>query len=87
VNHTAETIATLDTSLAALRRWRRWRRCRAWRREGQRSMRPVAIVMIRENGKDPLEMLVVQAPTANTKANERIAIPNFMKGLLLTGLA
>ena len=39
VNHTAETIAPLDTSLAALRRWRRWRRCRAGRREGQRSMR------------------------------------------------
>ena len=59
VNHTAETIAKLDTSLAALRRCRHWSTCRVGRREGQCSMRPMAIVMIRENGKDPLQMLVV----------------------------
>jgi hypothetical protein len=60
VNHTTETIATLDTSLAAFRRWRHGPTCRAGRREGQRSMRPVAIVMIREHSEDPLKMLVVQ---------------------------
>ena len=60
MNHTTETIATLDTSLAAFRRWRHGPTCRAGRREGQRSMRPVAIVMIREHSEDPLKMLVVQ---------------------------
>jgi hypothetical protein len=57
VNHTTETIATLDTSLAPLRRRRT---CRAGRREGQRSMWPVAVVMLHEDVEDPLKMLVVQ---------------------------
>ena len=60
VNHAAETIATLDTSLAALLPCRHEPTCRAWRREAQRSMRPVAIVMIPEHGEDPLKMLVIQ---------------------------
>jgi hypothetical protein len=60
VNHAAETIATLDTSLAALLPCCHEPTCRAWRPEAQRSMRPVAIVMIREHGEDPLKMLVVQ---------------------------
>ena len=44
VNHTTETIATLDTNLAPRRRW--WERpaCRVGRIEGLRSVRPVAIV-------------------------------------------
>jgi len=58
VNHTTETIATLDTSLAPLPR--RQRTCRAGWREGQRSMWPVAIVMFHEDIEDPLKMLVVQ---------------------------
>ena len=59
MNHTTETIATLDTSLAPLRR-QRHRTCRAGRREGQRSMRPVAVVMVHKNVEDALKMLVVQ---------------------------
>jgi len=58
VNHTTETIATLDATLAP--RWRRQRTCRAGRREGQRSMWPVAVVMRHENIEDPIKMLVVQ---------------------------
>jgi hypothetical protein len=60
VNHTTETIATLDTNLAPLRRRRRRRTCRAGWREGQLSMWPVAIVMFHEDIEDPLKMLVVQ---------------------------
>jgi len=56
VHDTTEAIATLDTGLAPLRR-RRHRR--AGRREGQRSMWPVAVVMLHEDVEDPLKMLVV----------------------------
>ena len=58
MNHTTETIATLDMSLAPRRR--RQRRCRAGRREGQRSMWPVAVVMRHEHIEDPIKMVVVQ---------------------------
>ena len=58
MNHTAETIATLDTSLGTRRRYRRT--CRPGRRETQRSVRPVTVVMFHEDVEDPLEMLVVQ---------------------------
>jgi hypothetical protein len=59
VNHTTETVATLDTS-APLRRRTYQRTRRAGRRGAQRSMRPVAIVMIHENVEDAFKMLVVQ---------------------------
>jgi hypothetical protein len=52
VNHATETIATLDASLAPLRRRRARRPGRLWRREGQRSMRPVAVVVFSEDGED-----------------------------------
>ena len=58
MNHTTETIATLDASLAPLRR--RQRTCRAGRREGQRSMWAVTVVMRHEDIEDPRKMLVVQ---------------------------
>jgi hypothetical protein len=58
VNHTAETIATVDTSVATRRRHHRT--CRAGRRETQRSVRPMAVVMFHEDVEDPLEMLAVQ---------------------------
>src|SRR5947208_3644135 len=51
-------IATLDASLGPRRRPRR--PCRAGRREGQRSVWPVAVVMLHEDVEDPLEMLGVQ---------------------------
>ena len=60
MNHPTETIATLDTSLAPLCRRRYWLTCPSGRREGQRSMWPVAVVMLLEDVKDPLKMLVVQ---------------------------
>ena len=60
MNHTTETIATLDTSLAPLRQRRHRRTCRAGRREGQRSMWPVAVVMFHEDVENPLKMLVAQ---------------------------
>jgi hypothetical protein len=60
VNHTTETIATLDTSLAPLRHRRHWRTCWMGRCEGQRSMRPVAVVMLHEDLEDPFKLLVVQ---------------------------
>jgi hypothetical protein len=58
VNHTGETIATLDTRLATRRRHRRT--CRAGRRETQRSVWPVAVEMFHEDVEDALERLVVQ---------------------------
>ena len=60
MNHTTETIATLDTSLAPRRRRRGHRTCWAWRREGQRSVWPVAVVMLHEDVEDAFKMLVVQ---------------------------
>ncbi len=60
MNHITETIPTLDVSLARLRRRRHLRSRRVRRREGQRSMRPVAVVMIHEDVEDALKMLVVQ---------------------------
>jgi hypothetical protein len=60
MNDTTETIATLDMSLAPLRRGcDRWT-CRARRREGQRSMWPVPVIMLHEDVEDPRKMLVVQ---------------------------
>jgi hypothetical protein len=60
VNHTAETIATLDANLTPLHRRRHRRTCRAGWREGQRSMWPVAVVMLHEDVEDPLKMVGVQ---------------------------
>ena len=57
MNH---AIATLDTSLAPLRRRRQRRRCQAGRREVQRSMWAVAVVMLHEDVEDALMMLLVQ---------------------------
>ena len=58
--HTAETIATLNTSIVPLRRRCHWRTRWVGRREGQRAMRPVAVVMLHEDVKDPFKMLVIQ---------------------------
>ena len=60
MNHTTETIATLDTSPTPFRRRRQRQTGRARRREGQRSMWPVAVVMLHEDVEDPLKMLTVQ---------------------------
>jgi hypothetical protein len=60
VNNSTETITTLDTGLARLRCRHQWRTCRVRRLEAQRSMRPVAVVMVREDVEDALKMLVVQ---------------------------
>ena len=60
MNHTTETIATLDTSPAPPRRRRHLRTCQPRRRETQRSVWPVAVVMFHEDLDDPLKMLVVQ---------------------------
>jgi hypothetical protein len=60
VNHTTETIAMLDTSLAPLRCWRQWRTCRAGRSEGQRAMGPVAIVVSHPFFEDPTEGTLTQ---------------------------
>ena len=57
MNHTTETIATLDASLAPCGRRRT---CRAGRRERQRSMWPVAVVVVDKHFKDPLKVLLVQ---------------------------
>ena len=60
MNHPTETIATLDTNLAPLCGGRYWLTCPSGRREGQRSMRPVAVVMLHEGVQDALQMRVVQ---------------------------
>ena len=60
MNHTTETVATLDTSPARRHRRRQRSPCGVGWIEGQRSMWPVAVVMLREDVKDPLKMLVVQ---------------------------
>ena len=60
MNDAAEAIATVDTSLAPLRRRYHRRTCRPGRREGQRSMWPVAAVVLHEDVENPLKMLVVQ---------------------------
>ena len=60
MNHTTETVATLDTSLAPRRRRRQRSACRVGWIEGQRSMRPVAVVMLHEDVEDLLKMLVGQ---------------------------
>ena len=59
MHHATETIATEDTSVAPLFRRRHRRTCRTWH-EGQRSMRPVAVVVLREDVEDALQMLVVK---------------------------
>ena len=60
MNHSTETIAALHTNLAPLG-WGRQPRARRMRRfEAPRSMRPVAIVVVDEEGEDVLEMLLVQ---------------------------
>jgi hypothetical protein len=53
VNHTTDTIATLDASFAPFRRRRERWACRVGRSEGQRSMRSVDVVMIDEDSEDP----------------------------------
>jgi len=60
VNHTTETVATLDTSLAPRRRRRHRSACRVGWIEGQRSVRPVAVVVSCEHVEDALKMLLVQ---------------------------
>ena len=60
MNHTTETITALDTGHGPLRRRPHRLTCRAGRREGQRSMRPVTVVMLHEHVEDALKMLVVQ---------------------------
>ena len=60
MNHTTETIATLDTSLAPWHRRRERRTCRVGRSEGQGSVRPVAVVVVREHVEDLLKMLLVE---------------------------
>jgi hypothetical protein len=69
VNDTTETIATLDVSLAPRRRQQRT--CRARRREGQRSMWPVAVVMRHEDIEDPSKMLVIQDGASRDTLTER----------------
>ena len=59
-DHPTEAIATLDTSLGALCGRRHRRTCRLGPREGQRSMWPVAVVMVHEDVEKPLKMLGVQ---------------------------
>ena len=76
MNHTTETIATLDTSLAPLRRRRHRRRCQTRRREGQRSMWAVAVVMLHEDVEDPegctnqVSALVRTVPTGRCQRAE-----------------
>jgi hypothetical protein len=60
VNYTTKTIATLDANLGPFRRRRHRRPCWARRREGQRLMRPVAVVMVHKDVEDALKMVVVQ---------------------------
>ena len=71
VNHSTETIATLDTNLALLgcQRHRRARRIR--RREAERSVRPVSVVVSDEDGEDSLKVLVIhdQHPVETLRAN------------------
>jgi hypothetical protein len=55
MNHPTETIATLDTSFPPLDRRRHRRTCRSGRCEGQRSMWPVAVVMLHEDVGDLLK--------------------------------
>ena len=55
VNYTAQSIAALDTSAAPI--WRRQPHRLRWY-EGQGSMRPVAVVVINEDAKHLLEMVV-----------------------------
>jgi len=52
VHDATETIAAQDTSVTPLLRPRYRRTCRIGRRESRRSMRPMAIVMLHENGED-----------------------------------
>jgi hypothetical protein len=59
-NHTAETIATLDTSLARDCCSRERSACRMGRSEAQCSVRSVDVVVIHEDGEDPFEVLSVQ---------------------------
>ena len=61
MNHATETIATLDTGVAPVRCRRQRRACRARRIEGQRSVGPVAVVVVGEDVEDALEMLLLQA--------------------------
>jgi hypothetical protein len=57
VNHTTKSIATLNVRAAPLGRcWTHVPR----RSEGQGPVRPVAVVVVHEDGEDPLKMLLVQ---------------------------
>jgi hypothetical protein len=53
VNHTTDTIAIRDTSLALCRHRRNRRTSRVGRGQGQRSIWPVATVMPHEDIEDP----------------------------------
>jgi hypothetical protein len=57
VNHTTKSIATLNVSAAPLGRC--WTHLPG-RSEGQGPVRPVAVVVVHEDGEDPLKMLLVQ---------------------------
>jgi len=60
VNHSTETIATHDTRLPSFGRRQQRRTCRAGRRQGQRSMWSVSVVMVQEDVENAFKMLVVQ---------------------------
>ena len=69
MKHTTETVATLDTSLTRRRRGR-WT-CRVRRSQGQRSVGPVAVVVIHEHVEDARKLLLVQdqQPVQALRAN------------------
>ena len=60
MNHATEPITTHDTNLAPFGSRRQPRAHRTRRREAERSMRPVAIVMVNEARDDVLEVLLVE---------------------------
>jgi hypothetical protein len=60
VHDATETIAAQDTSVTPLFRRRYRRTCRIGRRESQRSITPMAVVMLYENGEDVRQLPVVQ---------------------------
>ena len=71
MNHASQTIATLDTRIS--HHHRRGGRQASWVRGNQiqRPVRAVAIVVIREDGQDPLKVLLVQnqQPVETLRAN------------------
>ena len=72
MHHTTETIAAQDTSIVPLLRRRYRRTCQIRRRESQRSMRPMAIVMLHENGEDVRQVAVVQNPQGSRHSERTV---------------